>query len=225
MPNLGNDLYFVHPFVSNSDLLRLLPSAAYTRDLRKAFAEGTLLDAMETTPMSVDFMKLRIIGYDYDFTQEQFDLLRTMRDVLRRDKFYLDIKGVCDGQQEFYERGIQFEHEGFSFGLDCRIKYDLWSYLLGWGADIKTTAATCLIGFMNSIHHYHYDQQRAFYMTVSGARRDVVIGVSKVWPHKIFIVKITHGDNIFLSGHRKMSTLAHQYLLQCNQPLSVPGSC
>ena len=211
--NLGSDLYFVHPFVSNSDLLRLLPNNGYTPDLRQAFAEGTLLDAMETTPELVDFIKLQVFGYEYPFSQQQFYLCRSMRNELRCDAFYQDIKQVCDGQQEFYERDVHFEHDGFKFALDCRIKYDLWSFLLGWGADIKTTWATTMEGFLKNIDVYHYDQQRAFYMTVSGALRDVIIGVSKVKPHKIFIVKLTRSHPLFLSGIKKASTLAYQYAI------------
>lgn len=194
----------------------MLPPERYTSDLRRAFAEGTLLDAMETTAELVDFIQLRVVGYDYAFTKAQFDLCRDMRNALRKDALYQQIKAVCQGQQEFYQKGVLFYHNDLSFSLDCRIKYDLWSFELGWGVDIKTTAATTLEGFMKSIQSYHYDQQRAFYMTVANARRDLLIGVSKVWPHRIFTVKIQKNDPIFLSGHQKMSTLAYQYLLQAS---------
>lgn len=209
--NLGNELYFCHPFVSNSDLSRLLPKG-YTPDLVQAFAIGTLLDAMCTTPQLVDFIQLRVVGYEYQFTVGDFDLCRWMRDAWRRDKFCQELAAVCAGQEEFYQRGVPFCQADFRFTLDCRVKYDQWSYLLGWGADIKTTAATTLEGFLNSIDRYDYDRQRAFYMHVSGAQRDMLIGISKVAPYKIFPVKLTRTHPIYLSGATKMNTLAFEHL-------------
>lgn len=212
--NLGNELYFLHPYVSNSDLTRLLPPARVI-DLTRAFAIGTLLDAMCTTPMFVDFLQLRVVGVPYPYTQDDFDLCRWMRDSWRRDRFCQDLSDLCQGQEEFYRPSVAFEYDGFAFGLDCRVKYDQWSYLLGWGADIKTTAATTMEGFLKSVSLYDYDRQRAFYMNVSYAPKDVLIGISKVKPFNIFVVKIDRKHPIFLSGSQKMNRLAHQYLLTC----------
>lgn len=212
--NLGNELYFLHPYVSNSDLTRLLPPTRRL-DLTRAFAIGTLLDAMCTTPLLVDFLQLRVVGVSYQYTVSDFDLCRAMRDSWRRDKFCQDLAVICQGQEEFYRSGCSFCHQEFSFELDCRVKYDQWSYLLGWGTDIKTTAATTMEGFLKSIDVFDYDRQRAFYMNVSGAMRDVLIGISKVAPHKIFPVKIHRKHELFLSGSKKMNTLAYQHLLTC----------
>lgn len=209
--NLGNDLYFKHPFVSNSDLSRYLPAKRYTPDLIEAYALGTLLDAMLTCPETVDFIRLRVIGYDYQFTAAQFKICVSMRNAARKNKFVWDLLKMCSGQQEFYTRGIILEHQGFRFQLDGRSKYDLWSFLLGWGADIKTTAATTLAGFLKACDLYDYDRQRAWYMRTSGASRDVLIGISKVEPHPIFIHTINAGDPFHLRGLLKMNALCYEY--------------
>lgn len=210
--NLGNELYFAHPFVSNSLLSTKLPAKRYTPNLVRVFAEGTLLDAMITTRQYVDFLSLRVLGYAYQFEEHQFNKARIMRDVVLTHPECIDILALCDGQEEFYVRAVTFAFEGFSFTLDCKIKYDLWSYLLGYGADIKTTSATTLDGFLKSCDEFDYDRQRAFYMKVSGARRDILIGVSNVFPYKIFIHRIVQGDWFHLRGCYKMNKLAYELL-------------
>lgn len=209
--NLGNDLYFLHPFVSNSDLSRFMLPGKYTPDLVKAYAMGTLLDAMITAPETVDFIRLRVIGYFYQFTQEQFTLCGAMRKAARANKVVWDLLKLCAGQVEFYRRDIPMQHEGFDFTLNTRCKYDLWSYLLGWGADIKTTAATTHEGFLKSCDLYDYDRQRAWYMLTSGATQDLLIGISKVVPHPIFIHKIVAGDPFYLRGCQKIPSLAYEF--------------
>lgn len=209
--NLGNELYFIHPFVSNSDLLKQLPPAQYTPDLRRAFARGTLLDAIETSPQYANFMSLRVTGYDWQYTQSDFYAACRMRDALHKEKYYQDLKSLCIGQEEVYRKGVQFEHEGLSFTLDCRIKYDLWSPLMHWGLDLKTTAATTHSQFLQCIDRYRYDQQRAFYMHVGDARRDLLVAVSWV-NYKVFVVPIQKNDTIHTCGYRKMSYLAYLHL-------------
>lgn len=201
--NLGNDLYFLHPYVSNSALGKY--SGKYKPNYVLAYALGTLLDAMITTPELVDFIQLRVFGYDFQFTKEHFDLCRRMRDAARKHPFILELLKICQGQQEFYVQGIELEWDGFSFFLNGKAKYDLWSYVLGWGADIKTTSATTQEGFIRDCYAFDYDRQRAWYMKIAQARQDVLIGISKEWPYKVFVHRIIQGDAFHTSGLHKIN--------------------
>lgn len=212
--NLGNELYFTHPYVSNSDLLKFLPAQAFVPDLRQAFARGTLLDAFETSPQYVDTYRRIVLGYPWEYTQADFDLARWQRDSLRKDHLYQDLKSTCIGQEEMYVPSVTFEYDGFYFELDCRIKYDLWSAIMWWGVDLKTTAATSQTAFERAAEKYHYDLQRAFYMHVSGAKKDWLIGVGNVRPYKVFHIRIQAGGEFNLSGRNKMSYLAYQHIKQ-----------
>lgn len=206
--NLGNELYFLHPFVSNSMLSRY--SGKYKPEFIKAYAIGTLLDAMLTTSELVDFIRLRVLGYDHQFTQEDFQLCRHLRNICREHPEISNLLRLCIGQEEFYNRGVKFVWDGFEFELDCRIKYDLWSYELGWGCDIKTTTATTMQGFLKQAEALDYDQQRAFYMLNANAPRDILIGVCKIFPYPIFIHRIQKGDAFYNSGIHKVNACAYK---------------
>lgn len=207
--NLGNELYFLHPFVSNSALSGLL-SPVRRVSLVEAYALGTLVDAMITTRELVDTLRLRVIGYDYQFTAEQFKLCRAMRDAFLANVRCRELLAICRGQQEFYVKDVAFEHNGLVFNLDCKAKFDLWSFLLGWGGEIKTTAAATMKQFINYCHDYDYDRQAAWYMHISGALKHVIIGISKVASHPIFIHVIEVGSPMHLSGQAKIQPLAYE---------------
>lgn len=210
--NLGNELYFLHPYINNSRLSQF--SGKYKPDFIDAYAVGALLDAMLTTPELVDFYKLRIIGYDFQFTEDQFDICKRMRNACRSHPELIKLIRICQGQEEFYTSGVNFEYDGLSFQLNCKIKYDLWSYQLGWGADIKTTTAKSYEEFIQQAYYFDYDQQRAFYMLNSGAKKDILIGVSKSFPFRIFFHYINYGDPFFKSGIQKVNKNA--YALLCH---------
>jgi hypothetical protein len=207
--NLGNELYFLHPFISNSRLTSILPEKR-VKNLVLAYALGTLVDAMITTPELVDFIRLRVFGYDYQFTPEQFQLCKAMRNAFRSDPVALELLGLCQGQQEFYNNKVPFMHDGFFFEIPCKVKFDLWSWLLNWGGEIKTTSATTKEQFMKYCDEYDYDRQAAFYMINAGSKKHMVIAISKVFPHPIFIHCVTAGDPFYQRGYAKITPLAYE---------------
>lgn len=103
-----------------------------------------------------------------------------------------------------------FNYAGFEFSLDVRCKYDLYSDLLKWGGDLKTTACTTFTQFMEAVKHFDYDRSRAWYMDISGADKDLIIGVSKV-NHKVFIVPVVRGGEIYNQGREKYQELAFRW--------------
>lgn len=207
--NFGNELYFAHPYVSNSLLTTLLPEKR-AKNLFKAYALGTLVDAMITTPEMVDFIKLRVFGYDYQYTPEDFQLCRSMREAFKSDPHALELLQLCIGQQEFYNPAVSFEHDGFEFTLPCKVKFDLWSWMLGWGGEIKTTAATTMAQFMQYCDDYDYDRQAAFYMLNARSLKHMIIGISKVKPYPIFIHAVRAGDLFYSRGLAKITPLAYE---------------
>jgi hypothetical protein len=79
-----------------------------------------------------------------------------------------------------------------------------------YGGDIKSTVCTTQKAFEQSLEYFDYDRQRAWYMDISGAVRDVLIGISKE-NFKVFIVTITRDSEIYKRGREKYQELAFRY--------------
>lgn len=203
--------YFSHPFVSNSDLSKLKQdlSGADERDYQEALRFGTLVHAIILEPHKVDLIRLQVEGVQY--TKEEIDTARKMKISFLNDSFCRDLLPKSEIEVEMYHPATSFEHNGISFTMDTRRKYDGWLSLVNWGWDLKSTTATTQQGFEASISQFDYDRARVFYAAGSGAMQDVIIGVSKVAPYRVFKVFMKHGDDLWQSGHRKMNELAFKY--------------
>jgi hypothetical protein len=105
---------------------------------------------------------------------------------------------------------VKLDYEGIFFELTMRCKYDLWADVLRYGGDIKSTTATTQKQFEEACRHFDYDRQRAVYMTLSGAQKDVLIGISKV-NLKVFKLFIDRKSEFYLSGMQKFRELAFKY--------------
>jgi hypothetical protein len=201
--------YFSHPYVSNSDLSKLKGDDG--REPFEAYRIGTLVDAFITEPEKVDHIRLRIIDRpEYKYSTADFRLATSMRASFVADSFCRQLLRTCTGQREMYVEGVGFSYDGIDFTLNTRVKYDLWSDALGWGADIKSTTATTHAQFLSAVEHFDYDRQRYFYMNTSGARKDVLIGISKV-NYKVFILQISDTGLWYSHGQAKTNALAFQY--------------
>lgn len=203
--------YFDHPFVSNSSLSKMSPKSK-DGSFVDAYRMGTLVDADITTPWTINRVTLKIDDHpEYYYTREDFDLSRAMKQAYLADKFCSDLLNQCSAQCEIYNENLGFDYLGNPFYISTKIKYDLWSWELNWGGDIKSTTATTHEQFLAAIKHFDYDRQRFFYMKNSGAKKDVIIGISKIKPHNIFKVFIKQNDDLYLSGMRKTNELAYRY--------------
>ncbi len=210
---IGKDPYFNRPEVSNSDLSALaeyFDPPDFTMDLRKAYRDGNLIDAMITEAHRVDHYLMRVD--DEQFTTEEWNNALRMRDAFMKDPQCANLLKLCKGQAVKALPDFQIEYAGISFQIAARCKYDLWSDPLNWGGDIKSTAATSQKQFEAACKHFRYDRQRAWYMDISGAKQDILLGISKV-NHKIFRIPITRDSEFYRSGKAQYQELAFKWWL------------
>jgi hypothetical protein len=206
------DSYYQRNECSNSDLtaLELLFSTRdFVRDATEAYRFGRLIDYMITENFRVNYFKKTAAGEQYN--AEEFKAASNMKKSFFRDPFCSKLAQNGLGQTIFIEPHFKIEYRGFEFELPFRIKYDLFMKLMGWGADIKSTTATTLDQFIAAIKYFNYDRQRAVYMDISGAPKDVLIGISKTAPYKIFKVPITRESELYKTGKEKYQALAFRY--------------
>jgi hypothetical protein len=203
--------YFEHPFCSNSDLTRLKNELSGTdqADTEGAFRFGTLVHAMILEPHKVDLIRRQVEGIQY--THEEIDTARKMKLSFLNDSFCRDLLSSSQVEVEMYHPDTSFEHNGIPFKLDTRRKYDGWISLTNWGWDLKSTTATSQAQFEAAISQFDYDRARVFYAAGPGAMQDVIIGVSKVAPYRVFKIFMKHGDALWQSGVHKCNELAYRY--------------
>lgn len=205
------DTYYLRGEVSNSDLSKLqeyFSPPQFVFDCQQAYRFGNLIDAMITEQSRVNHYMRKVD--DEPFSSTEWNLAIRMRDEFLRDSFCKQIHSLCSGQaikslQEFW-----IEYLGFRFSLPVRCKYDLWSDSLNWGGDIKSTTATTQKQFEAACIHFEYTRQRAWYMDISGAEKDVLIGISKV-NQKIFRIHITRDSEFYKIGKAQYQELAFKY--------------
>jgi hypothetical protein len=203
--------YFSHPFVSNSDLTRLQQELGGRDavDTAQAFSFGTLVHAMILEPHKVDLIRMQVDGIEY--TKEDIDTARKMRTSFLNDSFCRSLLFACSVEVEMYHKDTKFQHEGIDFTLDTRRKFDLWNPLTNWGGDVKSTTATSQAQFEAAVNMFDYDRARVFYAAGPGSIQDVIIGVSKVAPYRVFKVFMKAGDKLWKSGERKCAELAYKW--------------
>jgi hypothetical protein len=207
------DSYFSLPHVSNSDLGDLdkyFQNAEYIRETYNAYRIGTLVDAVVTEPEKVDYFKLKIAGHDYTYTADEFEMAKNMLKVARQNTLVNNWLNQATLQKVVTLDKFEIEHEGVSFTLPVRTKWDLFLDSLNMGGDIKSTTATTQKQFEDACRYFNYTRQRAFYMDISGCRQDILIGISKV-NYKIFLIPIVIGDDFYNTGKKQYQELAFKY--------------
>jgi hypothetical protein len=206
------DTYFASPEVSNSDLTELDQYFNPTKqfgDPEIAFRMGNLFDYSVTEPHKVNYFKRTIEGYPEPFDPETWKIAEQMKKGLSKDKFWGQIKPLCSYQRIFREQ-LTFEYNSFTFSLRMRCKYDFFMNAMEWGGDLKSTACTSQKQFVEACYHFSYPRSRALYMLLSGAKKDIIIGVSKK-NFQVFKVPIVYGDKIFNDGMQELKELAFQW--------------
>lgn len=209
VPDLG-DSYFQRSEVSNSDLSWLkekMLSPSELKDYRDAYRIGNLIDAMITENHKVDYLKRTWTKESY--TEEEFEMCKAMKRSFMKDEFCKQFHSLCRGQVVFINN-VKLSFEDYIFELVMRCKFDLWADFSGYGADVKSTTATTQRQFVEAIRYFDYDRQRVTYMKISGAKQDMLIGISKK-NHKVFKVPITIGSDLWKSGSEKLSDLGFKW--------------
>lgn len=207
------DPYFLRPEVSNSDLTALKEywmDESYKMDLEKAFADGTLIDAIITESYKVDYFKYRIAGYPYQFTKEDFEKAKRMKDAFMKDSYCQMMIRQCSFQKISLVPEFKITYDGFEFTLPARCKWDLFCDQIDLGGDIKSTVCTTQKQCEESLYHFDYDRSRAWYMDLENRTNDIIIFISKV-NFKIFKVPVKRGGEIYKSGRAKYEELAFNY--------------
>lgn len=198
------DQYFSRNEVSNSDLGELkdfLQPSNHFFDKYDAYRIGTLVDAIITEPEKLNLFKRTI--EDYTYSADEIELAKEMKKVYLKDELCKMLHNLSQFQNIFSKR-IEVDFEGFVFNLNMRCKFDLWMPKMHHGADIKSTACTSQKQFEQACYHFDYDRQRVIYMLLSGAKKDMIIGISKK-NLQIFKVPITIESEFFKSGMQKLS--------------------
>lgn len=200
--------YYDLPFVSNSDLGALrkeLYGIEEIENLQFHYSFGSLVDAMLTEPQDEIVKAIS----DYPFTEDHLKMADKMVEYCRKDPLIpLMLKRAV--AQYVYIKTIQFNDNGYQFKMKCRCKLDLLSKPLKMGLDFKTLSVETERAFINSIDHFDYDRQGAFYMDMGNLDRFWIIGISKK-NAKIFRLAITRGDEHYQNGLRKYTFWARKY--------------
>jgi hypothetical protein len=208
---IGADPYYGRQEISNSDLSELrkyfLPSSV-VYDLQQAYRFGNLVDALITEPWRCDHLRMRVD--DEQFTSEEWNKATKMLSVFRKHPLCAQMLKMASGQAVKSHPEFAINYEGIDFTLPVRAKYDLWMEKLKYGGDIKSTVCTSQNQFIDSLSYFDYDRQRAWYMDISGAEKDVLIGISKV-NFQVFVVTIDRNHWIYKQGKEKYQELAFRW--------------
>lgn len=207
------DTYYSRDEVSNSDLSslkKLLYPDFINCDPTEAYRFGNLLDAMITEREKLNHFKLTVSDYEEPFTKELWNKSKLMTESAYKDKLTASLLAMSDFQKVFIKE-VFFDYNGYKFSLMMRCKFDMWMPSLGWGADIKSTVSKSHKQFVDACYHFDYDRSRVVYMLLSGAKRDMIIGISKEKPHEVFKIPIIEGDEFYNSGKQKLVELAFKY--------------
>lgn len=205
------DTYYYRPEVSNSDLSWLekywMPQS-YVIDLEAAYRFGSLLDAMITEPENVDYFKRKVGGTF--FTKEEFDKANEMKKVFFKDPFCKSLAAQSQMQKVSVKHDFEIDYDGFLFKLPVRCKWDFYVPHVDMSGDLKSTACTTQKQFEESIRHFNYDKQAAWYMDIEGKSNFMFIGISKA-NFKIFKVPVKRESQIYKDGKRKYQDLAFRW--------------
>lgn len=204
------DAYYSREEISNSDLSwlkrQIHPADRYVEPV-EAYRFGRLIDYMLTEPDKVDYLYRKAGGEAY--SDSEWELAEAMKRAFLGVEFCRNLRCMCSGQ-EVMTATLPVKVAGVEFTLPVRCKYDFWSPTLGWGGDLKSTTAETQAQFEQAAEHFDYDRQRAWYMDISGAQRDVLIAVSKK-NLKVFTIHITRDSALYKRGKHKYTDLAWRW--------------
>lgn len=213
---ITDETYRSFPAVSNSDLGWLQEywmNKQQIIDLRTAYANGTLIDAMITEHHKVDYFKFRVAGEDYLYTTDEFERAKEMKKAFYRDEFCNSFIKQCKFQHISYNPAFPINYQGFDFTLPSKCKWDLFRPDIDLSGDIKSTACTTQKQCEEAFRYFDYDRSRAWYMDLENRTNDIVIFISKV-NFKIFKIPIKKNSSIYNDGKAKYQEISfkHWYL-------------
>lgn len=213
MELINDTNYRSFPAVSNSDLTSLekywMPENRWI-DLEKAYANGTLIDAMITEQHRVDYFKYTVKDEPYQYSAEEFEISKEMKKAFFRDQFCSQFVKQCKFQHISYNPEFPLHLDGFSFTVPAKCKWDLFRPDIDLSGDIKSTACTTQKQVEEALRYFAYDRSRAWYMDLENRNNDILIFISKI-NFKIFKVPIKRGGTIYNEGKEKYKELAFRW--------------
>lgn len=210
---INHNNYRRYPAVSNSDLSWLQEywlAKDIIIDLRKAYANGTLIDAMITEPHKVNYFKRTVEGEDYTFSFDEFEAAKEMKKAFFKDRFCASFVQSCKFQHISLRPSFPVHYEGLNFSLPAKCKWDLFRPDIDLSGDIKSTACTTQKQCEEALRYFNYDRSRAWYMDLEGRNNDILIFISKV-NFKVFKIPVKRDSEIYKDGLLKYQELAFRY--------------
>lgn len=173
-------------WISNSDFKRLMKMCGLTiqepPNLNRIFEFGILFEDLLLQPL-----KANTADPDYELAK---DMVKTAH----QDVIISKLMSVADfrAQHEFYRYDV--------FGFKGRCKTDGDSKMLNMILELKSLGITTQNQFLESIDHFDYDRAGAWYVDCTRIDRQLIAGVSKKEPSRIFKHLITKGDTMYKNG-------------------------
>lgn len=198
--------YFEIDALSNSELGQLkkgIFNVNSPKHLQHIFDFGNLVDALLTEPPEVVQKYRQLCG------EEKWQQALKMVEQCEKDPV---IKLMIDHSipQYIFVRLLNVKYLDYQFNIRSKCKFDLFMKTRLSGIDFKTLSVSNYQQFKDSIHHFDYDRQAAFYMDLARIKRFWIIGISKI-NFQIFKLCIQHGDHIYTRGKKKYSYWAWKY--------------
>lgn len=194
--NITTEEYFKLPYASNSNIKEAYKMFTASEnaeiDTTKSFAFGSAFDALTTEQSEFSTEKL---------TDKEVSLLMPMRRLLEANMIYSACFKNADKQAVFIDKEFEIDLDGMNVVIPAKCKFDLWSNMLNFGGDIKSTVAASQTAFEKAAKMFKYNMQAAWYMDITRSNRFIIIGISKT-KYKTFDIQIKRGDNAYIRGKK-----------------------
>ena len=185
--------YFSHPFLSNSDLkafkrkLGLLPEEP--ENLQEIFDFGSLFHSLILEPHLADM------------ANKDVELALQMRDRYWKDPMCRSFSMASDfsREKEFYE-----ERRVGPYKVKMRCKADGTRDRLKWLLELKGLRSKNEKEFRSALTRMDYDQAAAHYLITTDYDTELIAGISKSDPNKMFKWLTKRYDEFYLQGEQKL---------------------
>lgn len=188
--------YFDHASISNSDIQKFLQQIGLKREMpaniQQIYDFGTEFHAGILEPHKKN---------DLVVTADQRKLIEDMAATFWRDKMCRDFAMAKDFQREM-EVYDTLEVGGMRIAARC--KFDGARPSIGMGLELKGVKVSSQKQFEDCLEALDYDRAIAHYLLTSKYPWDLVLGISKVYPDRLFKKIVKKHDEFFVGGEEKL---------------------
>lgn len=199
-------MYFDSDYVSNSDLKGIMDKVLGRQkpeNIQAIYDAGTLnhqalLERYKADKWLQEKRLLSISPEEERKYFEQYTLAVTMANTVLEDTMCRNVIQSPDfrREHEWYRlnrldlKGVRCKTDGDSKALSCVFEY-------------KGLAVTTQSAFDDAIMRLDYDQSAFWYLNTTGLENYLIVGVSKVYPKRLFKRIINPGDLFYMRGEVK----------------------